>query len=70
MNLPQQDLPCWLVTINFDDGGTYRCKVYAGNDDRAYELGLQDARMGNPWGQFSGKVTSRSTTRLEAETTN
>lgn len=70
MNSLQQDLPCWLVEIAFEGQGIYRCKVFAETDDRALLLATQDARMGNPWGQFSGKITSHSTTRLEAETTN
>lgn len=70
MKRPPSDMPCWLVTIEFEAQGTYRCKVFAPSDDRALLLATQDARMGNPWGQFTGKILTHSTTRLEEETTN
>lgn len=70
MNRPLQDLPCWQVTIRFSDMSTYRCKVFAASDTRALELGLQDARMGSEWGQFSAPMLDWKAEVISEATTN
>lgn len=70
MNRPLQDLPYWQVTIRFADMSTYRCKVFALTSERALALGLQDARMGSEWGQFSAPVLDWKAEAINEATTN
>jgi ABC-type thiamin/hydroxymethylpyrimidine transport system permease subunit len=51
----------WEVLITFTDG-IYRELVFTSTKERAYQMALQDARMGSSSGAFYGEVVSWSVT--------
>lgn len=51
----------WEVLITFTDG-VYREVVFTSTRERAYQMALQDARMGSPGGAFYGEVVTWSVT--------